>query len=164
MQRFYADLMWVGGTLAAGLLGWALVHRGAVPNERAAVEDALHHVRLADLERITVYPLLPAAGERSARPYQLHAPAQLRAVLPALRQLRPLALPPGPPPLLDATVEVRLAAAPAAAWHLHSRAIIFRLATAPAGEVAQLAQTNTFYQAVALHRVLAHLRDSLIHR
>jgi hypothetical protein len=164
MQRFYADLMWVGGTLAAGLLGWALVHRGAVPNERAAVELALQHAQLADLERITVYPLLPAPGERAARPYQLHAPAQLRAVLPALRQLRPVALPAGPPPLLDATVEVRLAAAPAAAWHLHSRAIIFRLASAPAGEVAQLAQTNTFYQAAALHRVLAHLRDSLTHR
>jgi len=164
MQRFYADMMWVGGTLAAGLLGWALVRHGAVPNERAAVELALHHATLADLESITVYPLLPAAGERAARPYQLHTPAQLQAALPALRQLRPLALPTGPPPLLDATVEVRLAAAPAATWHLHSRAIIFRLALAPAGEVAQLAQTNTFYRAAALQRVLAHVRDSLTHR
>jgi hypothetical protein len=164
MQRFYADLMWVGGTLAAGLLGWALVRHGAVPNERAAVELALQHATLADLESITVYPLLPAAGERAARPYQLHTPAQLHAALPALRQLRPVALATGAPPMLDATVEVRLAAAPATTWHLHSRAIILRLATAPAGEVAQLAQTNTFYQAAALHRVLAHVRDSLIHR
>ena len=71
MQRFYADLMWVGGTVAAGLLGWALVRHGAVPNERAAVELALRHIALADLERITVYPLLPAAGERAeaGRPY-----------------------------------------------------------------------------------------------
>jgi len=163
MQRFYADLLWVGGTVAAGLVGWGLVHRGAVPNERAAVEQALQHAQPADLESVTVYPLLPGPGAQSARPYQLHAPAQLRAVLPALRQLRPLTLAPGAPPLLDATVEVRLAAAPAAAWHLHSRAIIFRLATAPAGEVAQLAQTNTFYQATALHRVLARVRDSLAH-
>ena len=164
MQRFYADLLWVGGTVAAGLVGWALVHHGTAPNERAAVELALRQAQPADLESITVYPLLPGPGAQPARPYQLHTPAQLRTVLPALRQLRPLALPTGPPPLLEATVEVRLAAAPAAAWHLHSRAIIFRLATAPTGEVAQLAQTNTFYQAAALQRVLAQLRDSLAHR
>ena len=154
-------MLWVAGTVAAGLVGWALVHHGAVPNERAAVELALQQVRLADLESITVYPLLPGPGAQPARPYQVHTPAQLRAVLPALRQLRSLPLPTGPPPLLDATLEVRLAAAPAAAWHLHSRAITFRLAMVPTGEVAQLAQTNTFYEATALHRALAQLRDSL---
>ena len=159
LKRSYPEVLWlVCAVLAAGL-GWLLVRRGATPNGPAAVEAALRHLAPADLESLTVYPL---GGP--GRPFQVRAPAQLRSLVPALRQLRPLA--PASPafqPLLEATLVVRLRAAPAAAQHLHSRNLTFRLALAGREEVAQLAQTNHFYRAAALSQRLEQLRDSLHH-
>ena len=92
-------------------------------------------------------------------------PDLLRPLVPALRQLRPIANATSTfRPLLEATLVVRLAAAPAEAWQLHSRNLIFRLATSAQGEVAQLAQTNDFYYAAALGQRLRLLRDSVAHR
>ena len=142
--------------VAAGI-GWLLVRKGAIPNSRAAVEQALHHAKLADVESITVYPLLPG----QSRPFQVSAPAVLRTLLPALQQLRAIPIAPAFEPLLEATLVVRLQPELAEAQHLHSRTITFRLASSATGEVAQLAQTNTFYQAAALSRRVWQLRDSL---
>lgn len=154
--------------LVATCLGWLLVRKGAVPNGRAAVENALRQATPADVESITLYPLIPGQGPAPARPFQVRAPAQLRVLVPALQQLRPIkvaAVAGGTfQPLLEATLVVRLAAQPAEDWHLHSRSIIFRLASTPAGEVAQLAQTNYFYQSATLSYQLGRLRDSLAHR
>ena len=140
-------------------LGWLLVRRGATPNDRVAVEKVLREMTLADVESVTVYPLVAGAGP--TRPFQMRQASQLRPLVPALRQLRPVATSNTFQPLLEATLVVRLAAAPAEAWHLHSRNLTFRLATSAQGEVAQLAQTNDFYYAAALSQRLQALRDSL---
>ena len=142
-------------------LGWLLVRRGATPNGRVAVEKVLREVQLADVESVTVYPLVAGAGP--TRPFQVRQASRLRPLVPALRQLRRVAADSGRTfqPLLEATLVVRLAAAPAEAWHLNSRNLTFRLATSAQGEVAQLAQTNDFYYAAALSQRLQVLRDSL---
>jgi hypothetical protein len=154
------ELLWVLCALVATGIGWLLVRKGAVPNGRVAVEQALRHATLADLEDLTVYPLLAGQG----RPFQVRSPAALGTLLPALQQLRAVPVTPGFEPLLEATVVVRLRPALAEAQHLNSRSITFRLATAAQGEVAQLAQTNTFYQAAALSRRIWQLGDSLAAR
>jgi len=152
--------MWVLCALVATGIGWLLVRKGATPNGRAAVEQALRQAKLPDIESITVYPLLPG----QSRPFQVRAPAALRPLLPALQQLRAIALPPAFEPLLEATLVVRLQPALAEAQHLHSRTITFRLATSAEGEVAQLAQTNYFYRSAALSQRIWRLRDSLAAR
>ena len=163
--RYYPDLLWLLGAVLAGSLGWLLVHRQAAPDSRAAIEAALRQARPADVESLTVYPLLAGPGPGAARPFQVRAPGQLRALLPALRQLRPVPVDSATfQPLLEATLVLRLAAHSAAAGHLHNPNVVFRLATSGAGEVMQLAQTNSFYQASALSRQLAQLRDSLARR
>jgi hypothetical protein len=151
------ELLWVLCAIVATGIGWLLVRKGAVPNGHVAVEQALRRATPADVEDITVYPLL--AGQ--SRPFQVRSPAALRALLPALQQLRAVPVTPGFEPLLDATLLVRLRPALAEAQHLHSRTITFRLATSAQGEVAQLAQTNYFYHAAALSRRIWQLRDSL---
>jgi hypothetical protein len=149
--------------VAAGI-GWLLVRRGATPNGRAAVEQVLRQAKLADVESMTVYPLVTGQGAGATRPFQVRAPAQLRQLVPALQQLQLInGTGSAFQPLLEATLVVRLAAKPAEAWHLHSRTIVFRLATSTEGEVAQLAQTNYFYKSAALSRQLGRLRDSLAH-
>jgi hypothetical protein len=164
-RGYSADLLWVLCVVVAAGIGWLLVRRGATPNGRVAVEQALRQAKPTDVESMTVYPLVPGQGPGPARPFQVREPAQLRHLLPALQQLRPIASMGSTfEPLLEATLVVRLAAQPAEAWQLHSRNIVFRLATSSQGEVAQLAQTNYFYNAAALSRQLGHLRDSLAHR
>ena len=160
-KAFYPELLWVLCALVAAGIGWLLVRRGATPNDRASVEKALREVQPADVESLTVYPLVAGAGP--TRPYQVREAARLRRLVPALRQLRPVAAGDSAAfqPLLEATLVVRLAAAPAEAWQLHSRTLVFRLATSGQGEVAQLAQTNYFYHATALSQGLWQLRDSL---
>jgi hypothetical protein len=154
------DLLWILCAVVAAGLGWLLVRRGATPNGRVAVEKVLREVQLADVESVTVYPLVAGAGP--ARPFQVRGASRLRPLVPALRQLRPVAADSSSAfqPLLEATLVVRLAAAPAEAWHLHSRNLVFRLATSAQGEVAQLAQTNNFYYAAALGQRLRLLGDS----
>ena len=159
--RFYPELLWVLALVVAAGLGWLVLHHGATRDGHRAVEAALHQATPADLESITVYPL----GPGPTRPFQVRNPAQLGWLLAALQPLRPLAATePGFQPLLEATVVVRLRAAPAAAAHLHSRSISLRLVSAAQGELAQLAQTNYFYQAAAFNQRLGQLRDSLAHR
>ncbi|MFD1874964.1 hypothetical protein [Hymenobacter bucti] len=160
-KAFYPELLWVLCALAAAGIGWLLVRRGATPNGRVAVEQVLREITPPDVESLTVYPLVAGAGP--ARPFQVRDVARLRRLVPALRALRPVAASAGPAfqPLLEATLMVRLAAAPAEAWQLHSRTLIFRLAASSEGEVAQLAQTNYFYHAAALSQQLWQLRDSL---
>jgi hypothetical protein len=156
------ELLWLVCAVVAAGIGWLLVRRGATPNGHVAVEQALRHAQPADLESLTVYPLLPGQGGAPARPFQVREPAQLRALLPALQQLRPVAAAgPAFQPLLEATLVVRLAARPA---ELQSRNIVFRLAASTEGEVVQLAQTNYFYGADSLSRQLGRLRASLAHR
>jgi hypothetical protein len=163
-KGYGADLLWVLCVVVAAGIGWLLVRRGATPNGRAAVEQALRQATPADVESMTVYPLVPGQGPGPARPFQVREPAQLRRLLPALQQLRPIGTVGSTfQPLLEATLVVRLAAQPAAAWQLHSRNLVFRLATSSEGEVAQLAQTNYFYKSAALSRQLGQLRDSLAH-
>lgn len=151
------ELLWVLCAIVATGIGWLLVRKGAVPNDRTAVEQALRHATPADIEDLTVYPLL--AGE--SRPFQVRGPAALRTLLPALQQLCAVPVTPGFEPLLEATLVVRLRPALAEAQHLHSRSLTFRLASSAQGEVVQLAQTNTFYHAAALSQRLWQLRDSL---
>jgi hypothetical protein len=160
LARYQQDLLWVLCALVATGIGWLLVHKGAMPNGRAAVEQALRHATPADVESIAVYPLLPG----QSRPFEVRAPAALRSVLPALRQLRAVAVTPGFEPLLEATLVVRLRPALAEAQHLRSRAITFRLASSGQGEVVQLAQTNYFYHAAALGQRIWQLGDSLTAR
>ncbi|RZK62042.1 MAG: hypothetical protein EOO59_03585 [Hymenobacter sp.] len=163
--RFLSDLLWLLGLVLAAGLGWLLVRRGATPDSRIAIEAALRQARPADVESLTVYPLLMGRGAQGARPFQVRAVGPLRALLPALQQLR--SVPVGRAafqPLLEATLVLRLAAGSAPARHLHSRSIVFRLAAASQGEVVQLAQTNYFYQATELSRQLTQLRDSLPQR
>jgi hypothetical protein len=164
-KSLISDVLWLAAVGVATTIGWLLVRQGAVPNERAAVENALRHATPADLESITLYPLVGGTGAAPARPFQVRAPAQLRSLLPALQQLRPIGVAsPTFQPLLDATLVVRLLGPPAAAWHLHSRTLIFRLASSDQGAVAQLARTNYFYRAAALSQRLGQLRDSLARR
>ncbi|RZK61096.1 MAG: hypothetical protein EOO59_05925 [Hymenobacter sp.] len=160
-SRFYPELLWVLALLVAAGLGWLVLHNGATRDGHLAVEAALRRAAPADLESITVYPL----GPGPTRPFQVQNLAQLSQLLVALQPLRPLAVAEsGFQPLLEATVVVRLRAAPAAAGHLHSRSISLRLVSAPQGELAQLAQTNYFYRAAAFSQRLAQLRDSLARR
>ena len=154
------ELLWGLCALVATGIGWLLVRKGAVPNGRAAVEQALRRATPADVESIAVYPLLPGRS----RPFEVRGPAALRAVLPTLRPLRAVAIGPGFEPLLEATLVVRLRPALAEAAHLRSRAITFRLASSGQGEVVQLAQTNYFYHAAALGPRLWQLGDSLAAR
>ena len=163
-NRFYPEILWIACALVAAGIGWLLVRKGATPNSPAAVEAALRQAHPTDLESVTVYPLVP--GQQAAtRPFQVRAPAQLRQLLPALQQLRPIKVAEGTfQPLLEATVVVRLTAPVADAAHLHSRDLSFRLASSDLGAVAQLAQTNNFYQAAALSQRIAQLRDSVARR
>ncbi|MGI4762405.1 MAG: hypothetical protein ACRYF0_16970 [Janthinobacterium lividum] len=154
------ELLWVLCALVATGIGWLLVRKGAVPNGRVAVEQALRHATLTDIEDLTVYPLL--AGE--SRPFQVRSPAALRPLLPTLQQLRAVPVTPGFEPLLEATLVLRLRPALADAQHLNSRTITFRLASSAQGEVMQLAQTNFFYHAAALSQRIGLLRDSLAAR
>ncbi len=164
-NRFYYDLLWVLVAVVATGLGWLLVRKAAIPDGRVAVENALRHATPADIESLTVYPLVAGQGPQAARPFQVRTPGQLRALLPVLQQLRRLKVDTATfQPLLEATLVVRLAAAPAEAWHLHNRSFVFRLAASGEGEVVQLAQTNYFYQATALSQQLTQLRDSLARR
>lgn len=156
LKRGQQELLWVLCALVAAGIGWLLVRKGAVPNGRVAVEQALRHATLADVEDLTVYPLL--AGQ--SRPFQVRGPA----LLPLLQRLRAVPVTPGFEPLLEATLVVRLRPALAEAQHLNSRTITFRLAASAQGEVVQLAQTNAFYQAADLGRRLEQLRDSLAAR
>jgi hypothetical protein len=160
IKRNYSEILWVLCALVATGIGWLLVRKGATPNGRVAVEQALHQATLADVESITVYPLLPG----QSRPFQVRAPAALRTLLPALQHLRAITIAPAFEPLLEATLVVRLRPELAASHHLHTRTITFRLATSADGEVAQLAQTNYFYQAAALSQRVWQLRDSLATR
>ncbi len=150
------ELLWVLCALVAAGIGWLLVRKGAVPNGRVAVEQALRHATLADVEDLTVYPLL--GGD--SRPFQVRGPA-LRPLLPLLQRLRAVPITPGFEPLLEATLVLRLRPGLAEAQHLNSRTVTFRLAASAQGEVVQLAQTNAFYQAADLGRRLGTLRDSL---
>jgi hypothetical protein len=159
LLRYPHELLWVLSALLATGIGWLLVRKGAVPNSRAAVEQALRQATPADVESLTVYPLLPG----QSRPFEVRGPA-LQPLLPALRQLRAVALAPGFEPLLEATLVLRLRPALAEAQHLRSRAITFRLASSARGEVMQLAQTNYFYYAAALSPRIWQLRDSLAAR
>ena len=160
LARYQQELLWVLCTLVATGIGWLLVAKGAVPNGRAEVEQALRRATPADVESIAVYPLLPG----HSRPFEVRAPAALRSVLPSLQPLRAVAVGPGFEPLLEATLVVRLRPALAEAQHLRSRTITFRLASSGQGEVVQLAQTNYFYHAAALGRRLWQLGDSLAAR
>jgi hypothetical protein len=157
IKRNYSEILWVLCAIVAAGIGWLLVRKGATPNGRVAVEQALHQAKLADVESITVYPLLPG----QSRPFQVRTPAALRTLLPALQQLRAITIAPAFEPLLEATLVVRLRPELAAAQHLHTRTITFRLATSADGEVAQLAQTNYFYRAATLSQRVWQLRDSL---
>jgi hypothetical protein len=160
LKRGYPEILLVlCGVLATGI-GWLLVRGGVTPNGRVAVEQALRQAKPADIESITVFPLQPG----QSRPFEARAPAVLRLLLPALQQLRPVALAPAFEPLLEATLLVRLQPGLATAQHLHSRTITFRLATSAEGEVVQLAQTNYFYHAAALSQRIWQLRDSLAAR
>jgi hypothetical protein len=160
MQRSYSEIIWVLCAIVAAGIGWLLVRKGATPNGRVAVEQALHRAKLSDVESITVFPLL--AGQ--SRPFQVQGPAALRRLLPALQQLQAIPIAPAFEPLLEATLVVRLQPELAAAQHLHSRTITFRLASSAEGEVVQLAQTNYFYRSAALSQRIWQLRDSLAAR
>jgi hypothetical protein len=131
IKGFYPELLWIACVVVAAGLGWLLVRRGATPNGRVAVEQVLREVKLADVESLTVYPLVAGAGP--ARPFQVRQASQLRRLVPALRQLRPMAASTSDTlrSLLEATLVVRLAAAPAEAWQLHSRNLVFRLRRCP---------------------------------
>lgn len=153
------ELLWVLCALVATGIGWLLVRKGAVPNSRAAVEQALRRATPADVESLAVYPLLPG----QSRPFEVRG-AALHPLLPALQQLRAVPVTPGFEPLLEATLVVRLQPALAEAQHLRSRTITFRLASTAQGEVVQLAQTNVFYHAAALGQRIWRLRDSLAAR
>jgi hypothetical protein len=159
LSNIRQELLWVLCALLAAGLGWLLVRKGAVPNGRAAVERALRLATPADVESLTVFPLLPG----QSRPFEVRGPA-LRSLLPALRPLRAVALTPGFEPLLEATLVLRLRPALAEAQHLRSRSVTFRLASSAQGEVMQLAQTNYFYHAGALAPRIWQLRDSLAAR
>lgn len=151
--------------LAAGLLVgllWLLTRRAATPDAYPDVAGALQQAQAADVESITLYPLLPDARGGAARPFQLRTAADRAAVLRGLKQLRPLVVDKATfSPFLETTLVVRLRPELAAAWHLHSRAVIWRLATAAEGEVALRAYSEVVCQSTALNQRVRYLRDSL---
>jgi hypothetical protein len=141
---------------------WLLARRGAAPDSYAAVAGALRQAQPADVEYITLYPLLPDRQGRAARPFQLRTAAAIGPVLAGLQQLRPIEVnKQNFNPLIEATLMVRLTPALAAARQLHSRNIIFRLAIAAQGDVALRAYSEVVCQSTALSQRVRHLRDSL---
>ncbi|NML64985.1 hypothetical protein HHL22_07175 [Hymenobacter sp. RP-2-7] len=161
-KTVYLDVLkLLPAVLVAGAI-WLWVRQAATPDAYPAVAAALRQARPADLQSITVYPLLPGPLGGDVRPFQLRTMAALAPLLRALQQLRPVAISQAAPqPLLEATVVVRLQPALAAAWHLHSRDIIWRLATVGAQPVALRAHSSVVCQSAALSRQVRHLRDSL---
>lgn len=148
------------GLVVAAL--WLLTRRAATPDTFAAVTGALRQARPADVESITLYPLLPDRRGRAARPFQLRTPAEISSLLPALRQLRPITVNKQTfDPFMQTTLTVRLTPQLAAAWHLHSRDIIWRLASAAEGDVALRAYSDVICQSTALNQRVEFLRDSL---
>ena len=159
-ERTYALLLLATGLLLA--LVWWLSSRAATPDAYPAVAGALRQARPADVESITCYPLLPDRRGRPARPFQLRTAAAVAPLLRALQQLQPVIVDQDHfSPLLEATVMVRLRPALATAWHLHSRDIIWRLATAAEGEVALRAYSPVVCKSTVLNRRVRQLRDSL---
>ena len=161
-KNVYLDVLkLLPAVLVAGAI-WLWVRQAATPDAYPAVAAALRQARPADLQSITVYPLLPGPLGGDARPFQLRTATALAPLLRSLQQLRPVALgPQAPTPLLEATVVVRLRPALAAACHLHSRDIIWRLATVGAQPVALRAHSPVVCQSAALSQQVRHLRDSL---
>ena len=148
------------GLVAAGL--WLLTRRAATPDAYPVVAEALRHARPADVESLTLYPLRPDKWGGPARPFQLRTAAAIGPLLRDLRQLRPVRVSqPAFSPLLEATLVVRLGPAFAAAWHLHSRDVVLRLATSAEGEVALRAYSPVICQSTALNRHVRAVRDSL---
>jgi hypothetical protein len=62
------ELLWIGCVVVAAGLGWLLVRRGATPNGRVAVEKVLREMKLADVESVTVYPLMAGPGPAPGQP------------------------------------------------------------------------------------------------
>ncbi len=148
------------GLVVAGL--WLLTRRAATPDTFAAVTGALRQARPADVESITLYPLLPDKQGGAARPFQLRTAAEIGSLLRGLRQLRPIAVNKQTfSPFIQTTLTVRLTPRLAAAWHLHSRDVIWRLASAAEGEVALRAYSEVVCQSTALNQHVRYLRDSL---
>jgi hypothetical protein len=147
--------------LAVGAL-WLLARRGAAPDTYAAVAGALRQARPADIERITFYPLLPDQQGRAARPFQLRTAGAISPLLQSLKQLRPIIVNKQTfSPLIETTLMVRLTPGLASAWHLHSRDVILRLATANEGEVALRAYSQVVCQSTALNQRVRQVRDSV---
>ena len=147
--------------LATGGL-WLLARRSAAPDPYAAVAGALRQARPADVEYIALYPLLPARQGGAARPFQLRAPAAIGPLLLGLQQLRPIGVDKRTfSPLMETTLMVRLTPALAAVWRLHSRDVIFRLATTAEGSVALRAYSDVVCQSTALNQRVQHVCDSL---
>ena len=151
--------------LLAGLIGlglWLFTRRAATPDSYAAVAGALRQARPADVAYITLYPLLPDQLGRPARPFQLRTAAAIGPLLDDFRQIKPLIVNNQTfNPLIQATVMVRLRPELATAWHLHSRDVIWRLATAGGTEVALRAYSPVVCQSPALNQRVRHLCDSL---
>ena len=159
-ERTYALLLLATGLLLA--LVWWLTSRAATPDAYPDVAGALRQARPADVESITCYPLLPDRRGRAARPFQLRTAAAVAPLLRALQQLRPVIVDKQTfNPLIETTVMVRLRPALAAAWHLHSRDIIWRLALAAEGDVALRAYSPVVCQSTALNQQVRQLRDSV---
>jgi hypothetical protein len=147
----------------AGL--WLLARRGAVPDSYAAVAGALRQARPTDVAYITLYPLLPDKQGRAARPFQLRTAAAIGPLLAGLQQLRPIRINKQVfNPLIETTLMVRLTPELAAARQLHSRDVIFRLASAAEGDVALRAYSEVVCQSTALNQRVRHMRDSLASR
>lgn len=161
-KRYYLEALGLlPAVLVAGAI-WLWARRAATPDAYPAVAGALGQAQPADVQSITVYPLQPGPLGGDARPFQLRTAAAVAPLLRGLRQLRPVAPSrPAPGPLLEATVVVRLRPALAAAWHLHSRDVILRLATLGGREVALRAHSPVVCQSTALNQQVRHLRDSL---
>lgn len=144
---------------------WLLARRGATPDPYAAVAGALRQARAADVEYITLYPLLPDRQGRAARPFQLRTAAAIGPLLRGLQQLRPIRVNKQLfNPLIETTLLVRLTPALAASRRLHSRDVIFRLASAAEGDVALRAYSDVVCQSTALSQRVRHVRDSLAGR
>ncbi|AMR26650.1 hypothetical protein A0257_05710 [Hymenobacter psoromatis] len=147
--------------LLVGLI-WLFTSWAATPDAYPDVAGALRQARPADVESITCYPLLPDRRGRPARPFQLRTAAAIAPLLRALRQMRPVIVDKQTfNPLIETTVMVRLRPELASAWHLHSRAIIWRLALAAEGDVALRAYSSVVCQSTALNRRVRQLRDSV---
>lgn len=150
--------------LVLGLL-WLLTRRAATPDAYPAVAGALRQAQAADVESITLYPLLPDKQGRAARPFQLRTAAAISPLLQDLKQLRPIIVDKQTfNPLIETTLTVRLRPELASAWHLHSRDVIWRLATAAEGEVALRAYSEVVCQSTALNQRVRQVRDSLVNR